>query len=265
MKRFFILLFTFVLFTTISIADTLSLDTETASENDVCQMIDTLSELRLTMIRERLAANPVQPTDKDTYTFRNIPWNSTKPDAEKIMGLASSSIRNYAFEPLSLLTWSYIRGGSVDGDTGIDARYKDINVAGYKSTMYLEFIYPLEDGIIVRDPTLAQLYMAYYYIDDDDYQDLTLVYSDIERKLSEVYGPSIDATDNYHYIKKWSDSYGNSIYLTADKDDWYNVTIGYVASGAEERVEAMKTAVFDEVAQKEELERINNSNNVDGL
>ena len=266
MKRYVTLVLVLILSMccAVSFADTLSIDPSTATESEVTDMINTLSQLRVDMIRTRLAANPIQATDKDTYTFRNVPWYSTKAQAESIMSLSSSYARDNIYETIEVVKYPSTRYGEVEGNTGIDARYSKLMVAGYKAAMYAEFIYPIENGIIIRDPELAQLYMGYYWISDDDYTDIPAVYSDLETKLTGVYGSPIDATTEYHSIRKWVDGSGNTIVLIASRN-MYDVAIAYIAAGADARVEEMKTAVHNEALQQEELERLNNSTNVDGL
>ena len=264
MKRFILLLFSFVIIWSISVADTLSIDLDTASEDDVGAMIDELSQIRVNMIRERLAANPIQPTEEGAFTFRDIPWKSTKAQAEAIMGLSANREQPNIFIPIEVVEFPSSRYGVVKGETGVDARYSKLNVAGYQATMYCEFIYPIEDGVIIRDPELAQLYMGYYWISNEDYTDIEGVLGDLETKLSNVYGKPNDATTDYHTIKKWTDAYGNTIVLIASIN-MYDVAIAYIAADADESVEAMSNAVQNEIIKQEELERLKNSTNVDGL
>ena len=264
MKRFLVLLLALIMLCSISVAETLSIDPSTATESEVTDMINTLSQLRVDMIRARLAANPIQATDKDTYTFRNVPWYSTKAQAESIMGLSSSRTSDNIYETIEVIEYPSTRYGEVEGNTGIDARYSKLAVAGYQANMYAEFIFPIENGIIIRDPELAQFYMGYYWISNNDYTDIPAVFEDLHTKLTGVYGASMDASTNYHSIRKWVDGAGNSIVLIASTN-WNHIAIAYIATGADARVEAMKAAIHEEAVQREELERLNNSTNVDGL
>lgn len=243
-------------------AEILTIDTETASESELTTMIDTLDKVRQEKIVERLSATPIQPTDEDTYTFKGAPWYCTKSQAEKIWKQKSnydySSIRT-----VDILEYPNF-DSKVAGESGIDVRYGMTSVAGYSARMIAEFVYPIEDGIIIRDNDSAQLYMAYYWISNDDYTDISGIYNDLESKLTSIYGTPDDASDKYHLKKEWSDKSGNRILLTVNTS-MYNITIGYLVSDAEERVEAMKEAIDNEAIRQEQLDRLNNSNNVDGL
>ena len=57
--------------------------------------------------------------------------------------------------------------------------------------------------------------MGYYWISDDDYTDRNAVFADLETKLTGLYGEPTDVPKTYHTTKKWQDSSGNTIILTA--------------------------------------------------
>ncbi len=224
-------------------AEILTIDTETASESELTTMIDTLDKVRQEKIVERLSANPIQPTDKDTYTFKGAPWYCTKSQAEQIWNQKSPYI--------------------IELSTGIQVLYKNTNVAGYSATIYTRFIFPIEDGIIIRNNDLAQLYEATYWV-SNDYIDLPGIYEDLESKLTSIYGIPHDASDKKYLKKEWFDKSGNQISLAASTST-YDITLTYSASDAKERVEALREAITNETILKEQLDRLNNSNNVDGL
>lgn len=252
MKKVLSLALSLCLMCSVAVAEILTIDTETASESELTTMIDTLDKVRQEKIIERLSANPIQPTDEDTYTFKGAPWYCTKSQAEQIWN-QKSSFANSAIYSTHVFELSYC----------IEVLYKNTNVAGYSATIDTRFIFPIEDGIIIRNNELAQLYRAAYWI-SDDYKDLPAIYEDLESKLTSIYGTPHDASDKKYFTKEWSDKSGNQISLSASTST-YNITITYVASDAEERVAAIKEAITNEEIRKEQLDRLNNSNNVDGL
>lgn len=233
-------------------AEILTIDTETASESELTTMIDTLDKVRQEKIVERLSANAIHPTDEDIYTFNSAPWYCTKSQAEQIWN-QKSPYANFDIRSTYIFELSY----------GIQVLYKNTNVAGYSATINTKFIFPIEDGIIIRNNDLAQLYEAAYWI-SDDYKDLPGIYEDLESKLTSIYGTPHDASDKRYFRKEWSDKSGNQISLSASTST-YNIAISYVASDAEERVATIKEAITNEEIRKEQLDRLNNSDNVDGL
>ncbi len=213
--------------------------------------------------------------EKTTFTFRNIPWWSTKSDVEKLLVGEGAEIQQAAF-PDNILRMSgidYINstGGKdrVDGG-GIVARYSGIKVAGYTpSDTQACYIYTLnDDGTINKDTDSAQFYFGWYTFDSYNYTDGEGVYNDLAQKLQSLYGDGTSNTDDdYFSTITWSDESGNQIRLLlgGKSADYKYVTLGYMAADSDEKLDAMQTAVDAEAADQEAAEREKNKEDVSGL
>ena len=201
-----------------------------------------------------------QTSDEETaFTFRDIPWWSAKSDVDKKLTSEGAEIQQAAFEDNILrmngidYTNTTIGKNRVDGG-GIVGRYSGIKVAGYTpSNTQACYIYTLnDDGSINKDKDSAQFYFGWYTFEPYDYADGEGVYNDLLQKLQSLYGEGTDS---------------NQIRLLLggkNKDSKY-VTLGYMAAGADEKLDTMQTAVDAEAVDQEAAEREKNKEDVSGL
>lgn len=212
---------------------------------------------------------------KAEYTFRNIPWYSTKSDTEQIFKDEGFTIeadvwknkvrRMSGIDFLNTMSGhDYVDGGGYVGE------YYGVNVAGYDvSSMGASYIYTIDDsGNINKSDDDALFYFGWYEFDSNDYTDGEGVYNDLAQKLQSLYGDGTTNTDDdYFSTTTWLDEDSNQIRLLLggkDRDSKY-VTLGYMAAGADEKLDEMQTAIDAEKIANEASEREKNKEDVSGL
>ena len=213
--------------------------------------------------------------ENDSIMFRNIPWYSSKSEAEKILAEEGASIGTDSFKNHirrmggidfinTMAGDDYIEGGGIVGN------YEGITVAGYDpSEIGACYIYTLnDDGTINKNDNDAEFYFGWYAFDSRDYVDGAGVYDDLHQKLTSLYGEGIEDTESdYFNTITWYDSENNQIRLLlgGKQADYKYVTLGYMAAGADERLDKMQNALDAEAAANEAAERESNRDNVSGL
>lgn len=204
--------------------------------------------------------------------FRGIPWYSTKAYAEKILLENNVTAKEDGWQSdslyrLSALNYPNVNSGNdrVDGG-GIKMSYSGLTVAGYTpSEVHACYIYQIDNsGSLIRDIDNSQLYLAWYVFDGDDFTDYQSLFDDLTAKLSSLYGIATDDENAYLIKKIWNDSNSNSIQMVMDDDRSY-VTLGYIASDADSKLDEMQSAIDAENAAAEAVEREKNATNTDGL
>lgn len=232
--------------------------------------------LSLFLVGSFVFSMPVYAEEQKTqFSFRDIPWYSTKTDAEKILTSDGATTAKAAWEDYILrmsginFTNTLTGNSYVDGG-GFTGRYKGINVAGYEASDTCAcYIFTIDsNGNINKSVDDAQFYFGWYEFNSDDYVDSEGVYIDLSEKLSSLYGDGLsDAEDDYFSTTTWYDDANNQIRLLLggkDRDKKY-VTLGYIAAEADERLDEMQIALDSEAANAESIEREKNKNNLSGL
>lgn len=213
-------------------------------------------------------------TSKD-ISFRNIPWYSSKAEAEQMLEGEGAISRddawgNYArrlsgIEFLSTMTGKdYVDGG------GIARKYSGLSVAGYDpSEVGACYVYEInEDGSLNRDADTAEFYFGWYAFDSRDYVDGIAVYDDFLQKLTSVYGDGLSNDESkYFTTTDWVDPNGNQIRLLlgGKSNESYYVSIGYITADADAKLDSVQEVLDAEAAEAEAAEREANKENVDGL
>lgn len=249
-------------------ADTLAIDTESATDDEITSMIEVLQAEKINRIKTRLANEVIEPDADGLILFRNIPWYSTRNQTKDILGVTSKDVELGNVYRLSYIDYSnaYDSSDYVEGQLGCYLYSRSYTVAGYQpSRTYFRFMVLVIDGEIIRDASIAQFYMGYYTFDGDDFGDLSLVYSDLESKLYALYGDGSYNPGEYHTYTIWKDNAGNMIRLqiNSKRNNW--LTLAYVANDVDARIDALAEAYEAEKTKKEEILRLKNTNNVDGL
>lgn len=202
--------------------------------------------------------------------FRGIKWYTSKRETEQKLysegasshGILGSSENLYR---MSATDYSSVTMGSDRVDEGgYRGWYAGISVAGYNvDDTYACYVYPIQDGKIIHDDELAELYFGWYTF-KNEYADHQAIYDDLSTKLTSIYGEGdIDST-KYHTTTTWKDIQGNYIRLLINADKDY-VTLGYMAADGENRLDAMAKALQDEQATIEKEEREKNTSDTSGL
>lgn len=213
--------------------------------------------------------------EKSTFTFRDIQWWDTKTDAEKQLVAEGAEIQTAAFEDnilrMSGIDYANSTGAKdrVEGG-GTVVRYSGLKVAGYTpSETEACYIYTLnDDGSINKDKDSAQFYFGWYTFESYDYADGEGVYNDLLQKLQSLYGDgAINSDDDYFTTSTWTDADNNQIRLLlgGKNKDYKYVTLGYIAAGADEKLDEMQAAVDAENIASEAADREKNKKDVSGL
>ena len=268
MKKLFGIMIAIVMLLSVAFADVLTLDTDTATDDEINEMLSALQEEKVSRIKKRIADEVIEPDADGLILFRNIPWNSTTEQVEKILDISVEKKKLVDVVRLSYIDYknTYNGGDYVEGDFSVNFYSSSYTVAGYKpSKTYFRFIVPVVDGEIIRDASVAQFYMGYYTFEGNDFGDLELVYNDLESKLNALYGAGNYNPGKYHTNTVWKDSEGNMIRLQISSSNKNWLTLAYVVNGAEERIDALAQAYVDEKTREEEMLRLENTNNTDGL
>ncbi len=245
--KFVVLILLLSLFCFGTKADTLSIDLSSATYEEIVTAFETIKAERLARLKEQFSStHEIQPKSK--ITFRDVPWGSTKKEAEAILGPGRYSSSHIT-----------VKLGTVNADgIGIQTEYLDWTVAGYPLRYAeLNYVYPVIDGLMLRDEDLAVLYLAEY--DIWDVGDTNAVVEDLTTKLSKLYGNYVTGDRD---TRTWTDKSNNSIELRGSGSRVYLL---YSSAQAEELLGYGRQAVQDERREQEELLRIQNQDNTDGL
>lgn len=228
-------------------AEVLTIDLENASYEDITAMLSLLENER----KERLLENFKNEHDvsvKSTISFREIPWYTTKKDVESIIGGPNQYRHGYIHNTQSQVHTN---------DIGVATHYKNWTVAGYPvDTVELNYVYPVRDNILLNNSDYACLYLATYTM--RSLGDPNAAKIDLENKLTTLYGNySIEDNDLV-----WKDESQNTIIM----HHWNStIEITYYAGETELWLVAAEDALDCERAKQEEISRLQNSNNYDGL
>ena len=214
----------------------------------------------------------IEDTDDGIIRFRGIRWYSTKKDVENYLVESGSSTGGWSSSDndiyrMSGINYTNVTMGSdrVDGG-GYKGRYPGVSVAGYAASgTYACYIYPInEDGSVNISEDDAQFYFGWYEFTQDDYADIPSIYEDLKTKLCTLYGDGQENETKYHITMTWKDTENNQVRLLMNTDSTY-ITLGYMAAGAEERLDEMESALDRMNSQKESKEREENKENTSGL
>ncbi len=207
----------------------------------------------------------------ETFTFRNIPWLTSKADVITAMTADGYKI-SYQYDNTTIPDWFQIRS-NVIGDVkvkegGCYLSFNGVKVAGYSAYLETYYWYPIVDGSIQKDDDSAQFYLAQYEIFDIDNMDY--VYDDLLEKLTSLYGKSEaknsddSATDTIGVL--WTADDSSLIWLAKYNSDGETIVkIWYAAPHCTETLQALEEHIAQETLEAEENERENNKTNTEGL
>lgn len=268
MKRFILILLAISLFVPAAIctADTIHVDTETSSDEEIKEAYQLLRDEYVNRLKKIIP--PANSDNNGLFLFRSVPWYSTREETEKIIGYKSNtkgpSSEIYRIEKMD---YPYSVSGPlcIKGNGGVFAYYSGVDVAGLiPSETYITYIYPIVDGTIIHEDKLSQIYMAHYKFKKEDFGDHEGIYQDFQRKLNNTYGEGIESTNGYSTWTLWTDREGNIIRLYINKDKNY-VSLGYMAGDADERLDEMIIAMDNEKANEDKMNMEINEDNYNGL
>ena len=217
-----------------------------------------------------------ESSDVTTITFRGFDWLSTRSDVEA--ALAADNITDGAImSNRHAINWpegDYEWSGSPHGDTsrledaGWCAMYSDVTTGGYAPTFteayYMYQILP--DGSLQTTNGSELLYLGVYEYHRDDFENLEAVFNDLTAKLTSLYGECATNNDDDYNRNIWTDADGNKAILAYYTSDKYpEVELAYESGAADEMLRNLKNKIDELNAAAQESERLENSNNTDGL
>lgn len=246
MKRILALVLAFLL-SSFALADVIEIDTETATLSEIDAALIALTEERNARLRAE-AEKIEHPEMKDAILFRDVPWYSTKSEAESILGMVGGFHQDMQELP---------RGAVYQG-IGTQVYYDGrLNVAGYYPTVRMFYVYPVIDGSLVKDKDLAMFYLAAYKFSPIDYGDTESIKNELLVKIKDVYGDPSYVDGDYY----WVDSYGNTLKLF--NNTW--LQLSYYVHDAVELLEKADYVLDQERAAEEEQQRAMHTYDYEGL
>lgn len=265
-RKVVIVLLVLVFVSSTAFAENIQIDFSVATDAELKEAILMLQAEQVARYKINLAKQEIF-ADTDGISFRNIPWFSTLESIESTLGQVSKYRSADDLRRLSYTDYSGVSSGRdrVDGDLGCNISYSGLSVAGYTpSSTRICYIFPIVEGQIVREFELAQMYMGYYEFEDEDCGDLVSIYDDLGNKLEKLYGEGKGSSDENFTNIVWQDADSNKIRLQVNGKATY-LTLAYVASTADSRLDEMDEAYAVEKKQAEDAVRYENINNTDGL
>ena len=221
---------------------------------------------------EVVKAEVVDEVKDGLIRFRGIKWYSSKKDVESFLFENGADVGGWRSDDntiyrMSGIDYTNMTTGedTIDGG-GYKGWYSGVYVAGYEaSDTYACYIYPInDDGSINVSEDNAQFYFGWYTFTKEDYSDILSIYEDLKIKLCALYGKGYENKSDFRTTMNWKDTENNQVRLLIDSDSTY-ITLGYMANGAEERLDKMQSALDKVAAQKEEEKREENKQNTSGL
>ena len=223
------------------------LDLNTASYEDMAASYVRLKNYMIERLKEQFVSTR-EIESAEGITFKDIPWGSTKKEVESIIGKGNK-------------TSSYVsvKRGTVNTDgIGKQITYENWTLTGYPVFWTeVNYVYPVIDGIMLRDDDLAVLYLVEY--DLFDIGDENAVVEDLTSKLTKLYGSYSTGNRN---TRTWVDKNNNSIELSSSKTRVYLV---YSSAQKDILLGNAQQIVEAERKEQEEILRIQNQDNTDGL
>ena len=266
-KKGFALLLVSVLVLSMSylaLAEVITIDPMTASNKEISDAIAILQEEEIN--RAKASIPPTKSSEEGEILFRGVPWYSTRVQTEAIIGYTSKTKGPNDLYRITAIDYNNVTMGNerVDDYGGCMANYSNVTIAGLApSSTYICYIYPIVDGKIIADDSLAQIYFGYYKF-TSNFSDHEAIYSELQRKLNITYGTGVETIGRYNTTTKWTDVNGNYIQLLINSSGDY-VSLGYIAADADERLDEMQNAIDNQLAEQEHIEMQKQENNFGGL
>ena len=113
-----------------------------------------LKQERLDKIKEKFKET-YEPEPKSDIMFRGIPWGTTRSEVEQQIGITSRQS-----------TYLSKLNRVIGEDIGISTSYSTFQLAGYSVSTDVNYVYPIEEGVIIRDADLAMIVFVEYIIFD---------------------------------------------------------------------------------------------------
>lgn len=225
-------------------AEILTIDIDQASYEEINTVYQQLKQARIDKLKETYAAS-YTPEPKSDIMFRGIPWGTTRSEVEQQIGLPSQVFEYLAEKNLV-----------ISSETGIKTSYYGIQLAGYSATANINYVYPVVDGRMLHDKDLASMAYVEYVL--WNVGDGNMIAEDLTQKLVQLYG------DYQTHSKRrvWYDNANNEIEMRIYSNSVY---IYYISRNSEQMINVAEKALDAELAEQEEILRLQNQNNYDGL
>lgn len=166
-------------------------------------------------------------------TFRGVKWYATESEVDII--LLSPGAKKFSVS----LDNNKI---AEDKPISIAKFYSGIKVADYiPHITVVNYLFPIENGKIIRDMEKAMFYRGSYYFNSDENH--PMLFDELKMKLTSLYGePSLNEVPNEgeptEYQVIWTDNIGNSTELIMSSQA-EGVRLNYIANNSSERLEEL--------------------------
>lgn len=168
------------------------------------------------------------PVFADEILFRDIPWGSTFPEAEKLTpDISWFSFGGATFGRLATLQREDYSAVDMNSDNNsaqyMSVEHSNILVAGYKpEDINMFFALVPEGGEIINDASHTSLYAGQYIFYPENTQE---VGEDLLQKLTSLYGEPKEVTTGneflytYYSVNEWDGDNGSSVFLLTAVSD----------------------------------------------
>ena len=220
---------------------------------------------------QKLNESDKTPVSEKEILFRGIPWGTkmtivqeslSKEGKDNARGLLGQRHEMHNLRSAGI-DYSVVELRVPEaGDRGW---FYNINLAGYTTEeTYTFYIYPIENGQLVRSEVEAEFYFGYYLFRPGALSDYVATYDDLKAKLSSIYGEGVE-TEEYSAMKTiWTDKDGNKAVLRRSLN-YDIINLGYIAGYADERLLEAKAIIDAEALEAERIKREQNADNTTGL
>ena len=217
--------------------------------------------------------------------FRSFEWYTEYPVVLEALETdagqrATFQFGNDRFTPNTGMATMVFPDGNFNNMSGCGAFFfvNGLSVAGYSASASVYCIDPMDgNGSLLHDDSKTQLVHAEYSFSEDDYPELSEVYSGILGGMKKAYGdPETSVDGTYTRFAIWKDGEGNIARLIYRNESSYSgeftqkLRLSYSAADSLDRIVAVEDAVRDEEIRRlqEEQDKLNSSidpGSTDGL
>ena len=199
--------------------------------------------------------------------FRGIEWYTKFPIVNEMFeGNSPYVFENADIDSIEYAEWGGIFTEDRTNEAGVSVYYHDLDVAGYTAEVKAYYMYPVVNGVSVRETDEAEFYFAMYTF--EDYEDMDSVYADLKNKLVSLYGEGKQKRNGYYKESTyWEDARNNALWIVLDAEDDIirEIRLAYTAGDAKDRLNELRAVLLSEKAAEEEDSRAQNTENTSGL
>jgi len=194
------------------------------------------------------------PISENQILFRDIPWYTTRSEAEKLLLEQNAIIIDNEEERSKYLftTVSKMQPASPSVPVigaGYTGKYENLLVSNYiPNSLVMYYMYTIDDeGNINKSDEDALFYYGEYTFWSDDYNSQYSLYNDLKNKLISIYGEGVEVINEYDQIfTNWYDYEDNHLqmyFASNTTGEYFSVNLGYMAADAESKLTRLENAL----------------------